>query len=269
MKNSPLFARPTARAWAFTLIELLAVITIIGILAGMVLGAVVHASGKAKVAVAKQQMKNLLAAINQYEATYGRLPAPSLSGPYVENGVHDVTFGLGAAPLPSNLIPLGSDPWRTNTYGSNDVIMTILMDLNYGANTNHQRNPQQRAFFEEKMVSDAQSPGISTIDYQYRDPWGSPYIITLDLNGDGKCDDAFYRQKRVSQNGNGGQTGLNGLFNSTDAGGDGDNFEYNGSAMIWSLGPDKLLANQNTPLPDSDAPWTIKLFNKDNVVGWQ
>jgi hypothetical protein len=26
----------------------------------------------------------------------------------------------------------------------------------------------------------------------YRDPWGNPYVITMDLNYDGLCKDAFY-----------------------------------------------------------------------------
>ena len=34
----------------------------------------------------------------------------------------------------------------------------------------------------------------------YRDPWGNPYIITMDLNYDEQCQDAFYCQQAVSQN---------------------------------------------------------------------
>jgi hypothetical protein len=34
-------------------------------------------------------------------------------------------------------------------------------------------------------------PGVGT-DLVYRDPWGNPYIITLDLNYDEKARDACY-----------------------------------------------------------------------------
>jgi len=42
-----------------------------------------------------------------------------------------------------------------------------------------------------------------------RDPWGQPYIITLDLNFDNKCRDAFYKQASVSLDT--GEQGFNGL----------------------------------------------------------
>jgi hypothetical protein len=41
------------------------------------------------------------------------------------------------------------------------------------------------------MSGDTNSPGVGT-DLVYRDPWGNPYIITMDLNYDEMCKDAFY-----------------------------------------------------------------------------
>jgi len=44
-------------------------------------------------------------------------------------------------------------------------------------------------FFTAKVAPDTNSPGIGP-DNILRDPWGSPYINTLDLNYDHKCYDA-------------------------------------------------------------------------------
>ena len=63
------------------------------------------------------------------------------------------------------------------------------------------------------MSSDTVSPGIG--HGVYRDPWGNPYIITMDLSYDDQCSDFLYSHQVVSQIS--GQTGLNGLFNPTPA----------------------------------------------------
>jgi len=82
--------------------------------------------------------------------------------------------------------------------------MAILLDLDkFGngvatVNTNHLKNPQTIVFFNPRFSGDASSPGVG-IDGVYRDPWGNPYIITLDMNYDNKCRDAFYRLQPVSQ----------------------------------------------------------------------
>ena len=68
----------------FTLVELLTVIAVIAILAGLILAAVNGAVKKAEMTKAKAAIVTLHNAIKQYESTYGRLPIAS---------------GVGAAPL--------------------------------------------------------------------------------------------------------------------------------------------------------------------------
>ena len=63
----------------FTLIELLTVIAVIAILAGMLLPAIARAKDKAKVAKARAEIKALELAVKQYESTYGCLPVAAVS----------------------------------------------------------------------------------------------------------------------------------------------------------------------------------------------
>src|SRR5439155_9457342 len=98
------------------------------------------------------------------------------------------------------------------------------------------------------------SPGVG-LDGVFRDPWGNPYIISLDLNSDNKCRDAFYKLDSVSQIPGGGDKGYNGLYRS----GGQDSFEANKPIMVWSFGPDGRI-NFNAKSKD--------LQNKDNILSW-
>jgi hypothetical protein len=120
----------------------------------------------------------------------------------------------------------------------------------------HQKNPQQTKFLNAQMVNDQTLPGVGP-DLVYRDPWGNPYIISMDLNYDGMCKDAFYSLDKVSgSNQTATNPGLNGL--TTD--GTPNNFQFHGTVMVWSAGPDGKI--------DSTDPAT-DWENKNNVLIWQ
>lgn len=223
---------------AFTLIELLVVIAIIGILAGLLLPVLARVKVKAKVNMAKTEMQGLTTAITQYDSHYSRYPSPG----YV-NG-QDYTFGYPGGPLPL---------YSTST---NSDIMVILTAMNVGVNQNNAKNPQQLNLFNAKVSGDTNSAGMSTIDNQLRDPWGHPYVISIDYDGDGYTRDAFYSQSVVNGGLPAGSKGLNGLvdYGSTNT------YLLHGPIMIWSLGPDgqastAVAANQGV--------------NADNVLSWQ
>jgi hypothetical protein len=146
----------------------------------------------------------------------------------------------------------------TDYQSSNAEIIGILKDIQAfpngvgTANQNHSQNPRKTDFLSDiQMAEDTSMPGIGP-DGVYRDPWGFPYIVTVDMNLDDICVDGFYGQPSVSQKG--GDTGYNGLHRLESG-----RFGLRSQVMIWSFGPDGQV-NANVPAPQG--------ANEDNVLNW-
>lgn len=216
--------------------------------------------GDNRKAKTRTEINGLFVAINYYETVYGHLPA---SSKLATNTSSDFTFGT----FNTSAAALGITN-ATGYQANNADVMAALLDLtkfgngNDTANSNHSLNPQRTPFLNVRMAGDTNSPGVGP-DGVYRDPWGNPYIITLDLNNDTKCRDAFYRLASVSEIDPSSTSGLNRLFRFTPppykSSETRDSFEAQTTVMVWSLGPDGTAdAHQKAD----------KGVNRDNVLSW-
>ena len=241
----------TGKSSGFTLVEILTVIAIIGILTAMLLVVLAQVKNRALRVRAKKEITDIVTSIQAYDSAYGQFPVSAS----VQSMAGTQDFTYGDALLTAALGP--------GSYGKNNSeVMAILMDItDYPAggptaNMNHSKNTQQRVYLTANMVSDATLPGVGP-DLVYRDPWGTPYVITVDLSYDERCRDEFYRRAAVSGlAGTNANPGFNGLVNPD---GTPDNFLFYGKVMVWSAGPDRTIT---TNLPANQGA------NKDNILSW-
>jgi type II secretory pathway pseudopilin PulG len=257
-------------------VELLTVIAIIGILAAMLLPVLATIKKHAQIMKAKAEISDLVNAIQSYDQAYGRFPVSGFAqsvagspGPNKEN--YDFTYG-GTFQTPAGPLAIGTPVGGGNVL-SNSEVVAILMDFtNYPItgyptiNTNHVYNPQQTKFLTPKMSGwDPTQPGPPPAgvdnNFVFRDPWGNPYLISMDLNYDDQCQDSFYCLKSVAQNppATSASTGFYGL-NAPAGTPVADNFQYHGKVMVWSAGPDGKVDRNSAANAG---------FNKDNILSWQ
>ena len=223
---------------------------------------------KAQKKQAAMEISGIVGAIQQYDSVYGRFPVSKMAqdqaGLDAQNKLNpDFTYGAvfqtpAGTPLPVGTVVAANN----NSILSNSKVIAILMDYtNFPNNTalptvnaNHVKNPQQTAFLNAKMSGwDPSQPGapLGGVDNNlvYRDPWGNPYVISMDLNYDENCEDTFYGLPNVSTN------GLGGLIGQADG-----NYAARSKVMVWSAGPDK----QVDPNTAANAG-----ANRDNITSWQ
>jgi prepilin-type N-terminal cleavage/methylation domain-containing protein len=160
------------RESAFTLIELLVVIAIIIILAGLLFPAYQAVQSKARRTQAKNDLTQIVNAVNAFYTEYGRYP--------VAAAATDTCFNWGDGPCASQ-VRLGSQE-LFNELRACTASDTVSCSAPAALNT------RQIVYISPPIVKDPSSPksGIATnaspgaSTGRFFDPWGSPYNVVID-----------------------------------------------------------------------------------------
>jgi prepilin-type N-terminal cleavage/methylation domain-containing protein len=219
---------------AFTLIEMLVVISIIIILMGLLFPAFKGVQDQAKRTQAKNDLTQIVTAVNAYYTEYGKYPlAPS----FEQN--HDVTFGDTS--FQDQLLNV----LRANGKGRDNPA---------SASTDDNENPRRIAFITPPIAKDGTAPknGISpdtgTNPGMFYDPWGKPYYIKIDGTYDNQLTNPY----------------------SLNAG----NGTLNNGVLAWSAGKDGQTTSGTTHLDagsngNKTATTGADAVNADDVLSWQ
>jgi len=150
----------------FSMVELLVVISIIGLLAGMASYTIPKAMESGKKAKAKGDLMAIVAAVKAYKQEYGQWPA-------TESMSTDSAGEFGAWYGPSKW----ADTTETGSSRGKDL-MKILSGQNIGTGMGstwpRPMNPKQIRFLEGAQP-----------DGSYLDPWGTQYCVKMDVNESG------------------------------------------------------------------------------------
>ncbi|PYK20585.1 MAG: prepilin-type cleavage/methylation domain-containing protein [Verrucomicrobia bacterium] len=181
-ESNPLQQRRSHRA--FTLIELLVVIAIIAILIGLLFPAFRAVQDQAKRMQAKNDLTQIVNAVNAFYTDYGRYPLAPCTA------VNDATFGPGGTPATNETLFTELRGCPNPPTGSCPSPATI--------------NTRQIVFISPPDVKNAASPrsGIGTNlsnKGQYFDPWGTNYVVRIDCDYNNQVANPYNANAGASQ----------------------------------------------------------------------
>ena len=163
MRMNPLCRRRTGAA--FTLVELLVVIAIIAVLSGLAFPAFQSVQNSAKRTQAKNDLMQIVTAVNAFYTEYGRYPVLST----VPDGKYNAD--------------------------NNDQLFNVLKGT---ADQGEQLelNPRRIQFIQQPVAKSTTDPRSGQAlggphQWKWVDPWGMPYSVSVDHDYDGAVENPY------------------------------------------------------------------------------
>jgi len=210
-------------------------------------------SGKIRVAIARKEIHAVKLAVEAFQSQYGKLP---MTEAVMKAANPDFTFGTYET-VGEQRTEVLSNSKRRYQANNSGVVVILMNEVHPKFNPNYTNNPQKKVFLNprDNPVDGGAGVGPSRV---FLDPWGNPYIISVDVNEDGWVEDAFYSLAAVSRAKGSGVDGLNGLVSKSGMGT--NDYALHGTVMIWSFGPDGK-ADPNIGANEG--------VNRDNILSWK
>ena len=234
---------PSRLRSGFTLIEILTVIAIIAVLMGLLFPVLGKAKVIAQKADAKNDLHQLVTAVNAFDTDYGVYPIdPTVAG----NPGHDAEYGDpgGSRPLADVVNVLRADPSNTPLSSGTTPLgintrQQIYLDVPFAKDQTH---PKRGLYVGPGGTTTPNGNPLHVGDWC--DPWGDTYIICIDADYNGYTQvgtlnykDLTYVPNAPGTTGNSLQTGYIGA----------------------SFGPDGQIGTAGNALYN----------NSDDVITWQ
>lgn len=214
----------------FTLVELLVVVGILAILAGLVIPVVVGAKQQGRIVQARADMSSLRTAFEGMCRDYGRMTKRTSGG-----------YALGGHNFSET--PSGSGCITVKESSATDDYCNLIAELSAPTKITPSLNKRRTQYLDPRPEYDpSKSPTEGkNPENTWLDPWGKPYWIRINVDGSEQIVDPANTASTAKK--------------------------LSGRIILWSLGPDgESGADENGNSKDSAAE---KEQAKDNIPSWK
>lgn len=187
----------------FTLVELLVVIGIIAILAGLIIPVVISSKRQGRITQARADMSSIRTAFEQMNKEYGAMAKHESS----------TTYKLGGESFTKNDGDITIGSFSSNKYDSSakTVYCKVIAELCVPEKITPSLNKKNLKLLDPKPEYDASKGPTDDYnkDHTWLDPWGNPYMIRINVDSSETVADPSKSGKKLSRR-----------------------------IILWSLGPD-------------------------------
>ena len=174
----------------FTLVEMLTVVAIIGILAGLIIPTVIIAQNRGRETQAKTDISSIMTALKQLKSDCNRCLVRTNTSEFYVGGVNIASNKV--TNFSCNLHPSNQTHYVARLDGTayNAMIAELSAPKNEtlrnlsAANQARCVNRRRKVYLDPKNGFNSGAPYTSQEDSLWRDPWGNPYVIYIGADAD-------------------------------------------------------------------------------------